>query len=58
MSASSFGIQVDKQFRNSRRGKNLEQSLNTMGEDADKGHVGRFLENDPMMRAMSWPGNL
>jgi len=29
-----------------------------MGEDADKGHVGRFLENDPMMRAMSWPGNL
>ena len=29
-----------------------------MGEGADKGHVGRFLENDPMMRAMSWPGNL
>lgn len=29
-----------------------------MGEDADKGHVGRFLENDAMMRAMSWPGNL
>lgn len=29
-----------------------------MGEDADKGHVGRFLENDPAMRAMAWPGNL
>lgn len=31
---------------NSRRGKSLKLSLKRMGKEIDKGHVGRFLEND------------
>lgn len=37
---------------NLKTGKSLEESLKRMGEEADKGHVGRLLEHDRSMEIM------